>query len=119
LRLIQGGDFDAVVTNMALMDISSLDTIAEALPKLLKSGGVYAATLLSETQAKLTLISSFVATLMHPVFQTSRARRFLEVMDDFGAPGRQIDRGIIIRQYLNVAPWKGWALPDQPALQVR
>ena len=34
------GGFDIVLMNMALMDVATLDPLAEALPKLLKKDGV-------------------------------------------------------------------------------
>ncbi|KAH8891743.1 S-adenosyl-L-methionine-dependent methyltransferase [Thozetella sp. PMI_491] len=89
--------FDLVLMNMAIMDVSSLDALAEALPRLLKKNAV------------------FVGTLLHPVFFTPRVRRIMQVRDDL--PKREVKHEMVITNYLHVAPWKGWASQTQPALQ--
>ncbi|KAH8892549.1 S-adenosyl-L-methionine-dependent methyltransferase [Thozetella sp. PMI_491] len=89
--------FDIVLMNMAIMDVATIDPLAEALPKLLKKNGV------------------FVATLLHPVFYTARVRRNMEVRDDL--PKREVKYTITLSGYLNVPPFQGWAHEDQPVLQ--
>ena len=38
--MIERDGFDIVITNMAIMDIETLDPLAAALPRLLKKDGV-------------------------------------------------------------------------------
>ncbi|KAI1120844.1 S-adenosyl-L-methionine-dependent methyltransferase [Nemania abortiva] len=97
---VTAGSFDVVVMNMAIMDISTIEPIAAALPKLLKKNGI------------------FVATLSHPVFFTSGAQRSIQIVD--GGPGGNpmIIRSKTIEKYLDVPPYRGVALNGQPALQL-
>ncbi|KAI0809788.1 S-adenosyl-L-methionine-dependent methyltransferase [Xylaria sp. FL0064] len=94
------GGFDVVIMNMALMDVSTVEPLTAALPKLLKKDGV------------------FVATMLHPVFFTSQARRNIQIVD--GGPGGypEIIRTKTIEKYLDVPPYYGVALYGQPAQQV-
>ncbi|ETS79379.1 hypothetical protein PFICI_09232 [Pestalotiopsis fici W106-1] len=94
--------FDIILINMAIMDIATIEPLANALPKLLKADGV------------------FVATILHPVFFTSRATRLLEVVDyNPGSTQRPpIDRAKVIREYLHIPPYRGVAVWGQPAEQV-
>ncbi|KAG8414614.1 hypothetical protein J3459_014205 [Metarhizium acridum] len=94
------GGFDIVTCNMALMDISDLEPLADALPKLLKRGGI------------------FFATLLHPVFFTSGATRFVEVVTNEATGEYYNARGKVIREYREKAPWRGVAANGQPAFQV-
>ncbi|POR33264.1 Uncharacterized protein TPAR_06542 [Tolypocladium paradoxum] len=97
--LAEGG-FDVVVINMAIMDVETLDPLADALPKLLKTSGI------------------FVATMLHPVFFTSGATRVVEVVTD-PTTGEYYDvRGKVIRSYMKVAPWRGVFVNGQPAHQL-
>ncbi|KAK4665371.1 hypothetical protein QC763_401280 [Podospora pseudopauciseta] len=91
--------FDVIVINMALMDIERLDVLAAALPRLLNPGGV------------------FVATVLHPVFFTSNATKSISISFD-PATGEQVTtRSKVITEYLDVAPAKGIACPNQPVKQ--
>ncbi len=56
--------------------------------------------------------------MLHPVFHTSRASRAVEIRDDREHGGREITYTKIIREYMHVLPWKGWAINGQPAQQV-
>ena len=47
---------------------------------------------------------SFVATVLHPLFFTSGARRQITVHEDPVTGQRIIDRSILLSQYQNVAP---------------
>jgi len=38
--LFQGESFDAILMNMAIMDVASIDALAAALPRLLTKDGV-------------------------------------------------------------------------------
>ncbi|KAH6656275.1 S-adenosyl-L-methionine-dependent methyltransferase [Truncatella angustata] len=96
------GAFDIVLINMAIMDIANIEPLAEALPRLLKPDGV------------------FVATVLHPVFFTSRATRQIEVSEydsDITGKARTV-RAKVIRDYLHIPPYRGVALYGQPAPQV-
>ncbi|KHN99750.1 methyltransferase type 11 [Metarhizium album ARSEF 1941] len=94
------GGFDVVTCNMALMDISDLAPLADALPRLLKTGGI------------------FFATLLHPVFFTSGATRFVHVVTDEATGEYYNVRGKIVREYRRKAPWRGVAANGQPAFQL-
>ncbi|GAP87923.1 putative methyltransferase type 11 [Rosellinia necatrix] len=93
------GGFDVVVMNMAIMDVSTIEPLAAALPKLLRKGGI------------------FVATVLHPVFFTCGARRDIQIVD--GGPNGDpiVIRAKTIEKYLDVPPYHGVALYGQPAQQ--
>ncbi|PKS05458.1 hypothetical protein jhhlp_008834 [Lomentospora prolificans] len=92
--------FDVVLINMAIMDIETLDPIAEALPKLLKKGG------------------SFVATTLHPVFFTTNAASNTSQVSDPETGRSRVIRTKLIEKYLHVPPWRGTAFNDQPKWQL-
>ncbi|KAK8094666.1 hypothetical protein PG997_001351 [Apiospora hydei] len=94
-----GVGFDAVLLNMAIMDIADLKPLAKALPKLLKPDG------------------AFVATMLHPVFFTSGFTRSIELKDGTGLDKPEITRAKVIREYLDVPPIHGVAEWGQPTLQ--
>lgn len=116
----KAGGFDVVLINMALMDISTLEPLADALPKLLKKDGmcVFYLAFLYFQQTETNLCGRFVATMLHPVFFTSGAKRWVEFAEDPVTGVTKAKRGKIIRKYLDVAPWRGVSTPDQPAFQV-
>ncbi|KAE8361140.1 S-adenosyl-L-methionine-dependent methyltransferase [Aspergillus caelatus] len=84
-NLLKDG-FDVVVMNMGIMDIPDLEPLAVSLKSLLKQDGC------------------FVATVLHPLFFTSGARRQITVHEDPVTGQRVIDRSILLSQYQNVAP---------------
>ncbi|KAJ2986203.1 hypothetical protein NUW58_g5137 [Xylaria curta] len=93
------GRFDVIIMNMAIMDVSTIEPLAAALPTLLQKGGV------------------FVATLLHPVFFTCGAQRSIRLVD-YGPDGYpEIIRAKTIEKYLDVPPYHGVALYGQPAQQ--
>ncbi|KAM0815441.1 putative S-adenosyl-L-methionine-dependent methyltransferase [Seiridium cardinale] len=96
------GGFDVITINMAIMDIADIEPLAQALPKLLKPDGV------------------FVASILHPVFFTSRATRLIEVDDNDSSStaGLKVTRGKVIREYMHIPPYRGVASYGQPAQQV-
>ncbi|EAQ84431.1 hypothetical protein CHGG_08445 [Chaetomium globosum CBS 148.51] len=94
------GPFDVVLLNMAAMDIADLNPLAKALRGLLKEGGV------------------FVATLLHPVFFTSKNTRSIEMNYDPATGEYEVSRGRMIREYMSVPPSLGIAIPGQPVKQV-
>ncbi|KAL7809689.1 S-adenosyl-L-methionine-dependent methyltransferase [Trichoderma aethiopicum] len=93
------GGFDVVLMNMAIMDVATLDPLANALPKLLSKDGV------------------FVATLLHPVFMTSTYSRTVEVTYDPQTGDQIITRSKSIREYLHVKPSKGVFVVGQETRQ--
>ncbi|RYP75960.1 hypothetical protein DL771_002032 [Monosporascus sp. 5C6A] len=97
---VAAGGFDIILSNMAIMDIATLEPMAKSLPRLLKEDGV------------------FVATVLHPVFWTSGAVRNIEIMDDTRTMQPVLVRGKMIRKYLDVPPTRGISLYGQPAPQV-
>ncbi|EHK18169.1 uncharacterized protein TRIVIDRAFT_159901 [Trichoderma virens Gv29-8] len=93
------GGFDIVLMNMAIMDVATLDPLADALPKLLKKDGV------------------FIATTLHPVFFTSTYSRQIEVTFDPLTGEQQIIRSKNIKEYLHVKPFKGVFIVGQETAQ--
>ncbi|KAK0616457.1 S-adenosyl-L-methionine-dependent methyltransferase [Immersiella caudata] len=92
--------FDIILMNMAIMDVSDIEPLAKALPKLLKKGGV------------------FVATILHPVFFTSNAAKNITVDFDRATGELRVVRSKIITEYLDVKPAMGDALAGQPKKQI-
>jgi len=66
----------------------------------------------------LELYSSFVATVLHPVFITNNAARKVEIDFDPETGEARIVRSKVIKEYLSVPVFKGWAMPGQPKMQV-
>ncbi|KAM0258571.1 hypothetical protein ACHAQJ_003742 [Trichoderma viride] len=94
------GGFDIVLMNMAIMDVATLDPLADALPKLLKKDGV------------------FVATILHPIFFTSTYSRKIEVKINPRTADQEILLSKVIYEYLNVKPVKGVFVVGQETPQV-
>ncbi|OGM48948.1 hypothetical protein ABOM_003194 [Aspergillus bombycis] len=84
-NLLEDG-FDAIVMNMGIMDVHDLEPLAVSLTSLLKQDGC------------------FIATVLHPLFFTSGAKRQITVHEDPVTGQRVIDRSILLSQYQNVAP---------------
>ncbi|KAK5987958.1 hypothetical protein PT974_12094 [Cladobotryum mycophilum] len=99
-KAAETGGFDIVLMNMAIMDVSTLDPLADALPKLLKKDGV------------------FVATMLHPVFFTSTYSRNVEVKFDPETGELEVIRSKVIKEYLDVKPAKGVAVVGQKSKQI-
>ncbi|KAM7191623.1 S-adenosyl-L-methionine-dependent methyltransferase [Naviculisporaceae sp. PSN 640] len=103
LLVESGGGFtgyDVILINMAIMDIATLDPLARALPKLLSKDGV------------------FIATILHPLFFTSDASRSVSQHFNLQTGELETVRSVIVREYLNVPPAKGIAIPGQPVKQL-
>ncbi|KAI0455104.1 S-adenosyl-L-methionine-dependent methyltransferase [Xylaria acuta] len=96
---VTAGGFDVVIMNMAIMDVSTIEPLAAVLPKLLKKDGI------------------FVATILHPVFFTSGARRSIQIVDGGPDGYPKVIRAKTIEKYLDVPPYYGVALYGQPAQQ--
>jgi len=112
--------------NMAIMDVATIEPLAQALVRLLVKGGMWVLYTLSKTGALeprwmqwLTHSpTSFVATLLHPVFFTSGASRNIDVRYRPETGEMETDRTMVVRNYLSVPPAKGIAVPGQPQKQV-
>lgn len=57
--------------------------------------------------------------MLHPVFMTSNASRSIEIAFDPETGGTKVIRTKVIKDYLSVPPFMGWALPNQAKKQVR
>ncbi|KAK0620588.1 hypothetical protein B0T14DRAFT_497090 [Immersiella caudata] len=95
-----GGKFDAVLINMAIMDIAEIGTFAASVPKLLRKDGV------------------FVTTVLRPVFITSNAAKSITIDYDPVMGEKRVVLGKLVTQYLDVKPAKGVAVVGQPEKQV-
>ncbi|MGG1550768.1 class I SAM-dependent methyltransferase [Paenibacillus ferrarius] len=88
------GSFDGAVANMALMDISDLSGLLEALPRMLKPNGVV------------------VFSIPHPCFQSPNTRRIHE-SEDVG--GRVVTRNSVqVSSYLQPEPMESIGVKGQP-----
>jgi len=97
LRSLGAGRFSAVVCSMALMDMSTVEPLAAALPELLEEDG------------------RFVFSVTHPSFNSSGARRVREEEDDGGTIRER--RGVFVSRYATPAVAKGLAMIGQPVPQ--
>ncbi|TFH09914.1 MAG: class I SAM-dependent methyltransferase [Candidatus Atribacteria bacterium] len=89
--------FDGAVANMALMDMSNIEPLAEAVPRLLKPGG------------------RFVFSIMHPCFNNPDTLMSMEQED---REGRLVTtRSVKIRRYLTMFSAQGIGIVGQPVPQ--
>jgi SAM-dependent methyltransferase len=93
LRALGEGAFDAIVCNMALMDIPDVAPLAAAVPHLLTPGG------------------RFVFSTCHPSFNRL-GMRFLATAEDEPQPG------VAISRYLTPETGTGVAIEGQPVEQL-
>ncbi len=91
-------EFDAIVCNMALMDIPDLAPMASAIPHLLKPRG------------------RFVFSTTHPCFNMSDMRRVARESEEGGHFRETF--GIEIRRYLTPRTGLGFAMAGQPEPQL-
>jgi 2-polyprenyl-3-methyl-5-hydroxy-6-metoxy-1,4-benzoquinol methylase len=96
--LADGGPFDAVVCNMALMDIERLDPLADALPALLADG------------------APFVFATCHPAFNRLGMRFVAEQEERAGEVVAR--RGVFVDSYLSSRRGEGVAILGQPVTQL-
>jgi SAM-dependent methyltransferase len=90
-----GGErFDAVVCNMALMDMPAIDPLIRALRRLLKPKG------------------RFVFSVQHPAFNSNAIRLALEVEERDGTLVETYS--VKVTGYLHVPPGKGALMPGEP-----
>ncbi|KOS22949.1 Ubiquinone biosynthesis O-methyltransferase [Escovopsis weberi] len=99
-QFVEGDEFDIVLMNMAMMDVATLEPLADAIPRLLKKDGV------------------FVVTTLHPAFFTSTHSNTVNVSFDPRTGEQDIIRSKTIAEYLHVKPARGVAVIGQPAKQV-
>jgi SAM-dependent methyltransferase len=92
------GAFDAIVCNMALMDMADIAPLANATPGLLAPGG------------------RLVFSTTHPCFNRSGIRFVHEYDDGEGEPIER--RGVLITQYGSSTVTEGVAIIGQPSKQL-
>lgn len=97
LRRLGPKSYDAIVCNMALMDMPNLDPLAGAIPSLLKPGG------------------RFIFSVMHPCFNTGDVRKVASESEVGGVLRETL--GVEVRRYLTARKVMGLAMVDQPAPQ--
>ena len=91
------GDFDAIVTNMSIMDMVEIDPMAAASARLLRPGG------------------RFVFTTLHPGFNSGDVVRVLEQHEVDGEVVRTYS--VKVSRYLTPSRSRGVAIEGQPAPQ--
>jgi SAM-dependent methyltransferase len=91
------GPFDAVVCNMAMMDMQTLDPLAEALPGLLAPGG------------------RFVFSVLHPAFCSNESVRTLEHVEHEDHVERRFS--VKVSRYIKLHVGRGIAVEGQPEPQ--
>ena len=89
--------FDAAVSNMALMDMSEIEPLAQALPQLLKLGG------------------RFVFSIMHPCFNNNAVRLSVEE-EQAGAAFTSVP-SVRVTKYLTPFNSQGIGIVGQPVPQ--
>jgi SAM-dependent methyltransferase len=98
LAALGRNEFDAVVCNMALMDMADIEPLAAALPALLHADG------------------RFVFSSMHPCFNTTGMRMIHELQM---AGDQELElAGVVITRYATPAVEEGVAIVGQPATQL-
>lgn len=97
LRALESGEYDAVVCNMALMDMARIDPLASSVPNLLKPRG------------------RFVFSVTHPCFNRGDTSRVARWSDEGGVVQEMI--GVEIHQYLTPRTVEGLAILGQPVAQ--
>lgn len=88
------GRFDAIVCNMALMDMTTIAPLLNAIPRLLKPGG------------------RFVFAVPHPCFNNNETRMTLEREDREGTLFERY--AVQVANYLHQPPVKGTGIPGEP-----
>jgi hypothetical protein len=96
LALGEPGSFDAVVSNMAIMDMESIEPMVAASSRLLTPAG------------------RFVFSTLHPAFNSEDVRPMVESDTEGGL--REI-YSVKVSSYSRSSSGKGVAIPDQPVEQ--
>lgn len=97
LALGEAGEFDAIVCNMAIMDMSEIGPMVAAGAVLLRPGG------------------RFVFSTVHPAFNGNDTVRVVEEFEDDHGVGRRYS--VKVSSYIRPKAAKGVALEDQPVTQ--
>lgn len=97
LTLGEPESFDAIVSNMAIMDMESVEPMAAAASRLLRPRG------------------RFVFSTLHPAFNSGEARPTVE-LDPEGSAATDV-YSVKVSNYGRAFTGKGVALPDQPIEQ--
>lgn len=97
LQPYMSAGFDIAICNMALFDISNIEILISALPKMLRPGGL------------------FIFSLLHPAFNNSSTIKMVEEYDD-GAVKQKFS--LKIDKYLSIYEHLGVALREQTVPQV-
>jgi SAM-dependent methyltransferase len=97
LALGRPGEFDAIVSNMAIMDMLSIEPMARAARTLVKPTG------------------RFVFSTVHPAFNGSDSVRVVEQSEDEHGVVRRYS--VKVSEYIGSKASKGVALEDQPVTQ--
>jgi ubiquinone/menaquinone biosynthesis C-methylase UbiE len=95
LALGDPGSFDAVVSNMAIMDMESIEPMVAASSELLKPAG------------------RFVFSTLHPAFNSGDARPTVELDPEGSSTGYSVK----VSSYSRATTTKGVGLPGQPVEQ--
>jgi 2-polyprenyl-3-methyl-5-hydroxy-6-metoxy-1,4-benzoquinol methylase len=94
LRALGANEFDAVVCNMAIMDMSDIAPLFRAIPHLLKAQG------------------RFVFSTMHPCFNSNNPSFVAEMQENEGTIIET--RAIKLTRYLESKTYQGLAMLGQP-----
>ena len=94
LTAMTGQPFDAVVCLMALMDMTTIEPLMAAIPRLLKPEG------------------RFVFVIQHPCFNSNGVTMLSEAVDDNGE--ERITHSLKLSRYLTLPPGKGVGMPGEP-----
>lgn len=97
LRALGEGAFDAVVSNMALMDMLEIEPLFRAVPHLLKPRG------------------RLVFSTMHPCFNSNNPTFVAEWIEEGGTPVEV--RSLKLTRYLESRTYQGLAMLGQPVAQ--
>ena len=95
LALGDPGSFDAVVSNMAIMDMTSIEPMASAAARLLKPGG------------------RFVLSTLHPAFNSGEAVPTAELVYRDGDVRKVYS--VKVSSYAKPSSAKGWRSRDSPS----
>lgn len=98
LLALGAGQYDAAMCNMALFDMSEVQTLMKALPRLLRPGG------------------RFVFSVMHPCFNTPLTTHVAELQDRAGEIVTEYS--VKVSRYMTCASEPALALRDQPRAQI-
>lgn len=94
LTALGDGRYDAAVCLMALMDMTTIEPLMAAIPRLLKPGG------------------RFVFAIQHPCFNSNGVAMISELEDVDGE--ERITHSLKLRRYLTLPPARGMGMPGEP-----